>query len=177
MKLLIIYGTTEGQTRKIAEFMHEEAKTMGHEPTTIDSTLTPPPLEDFDAILIGSSIHTGKYHNAVVHFVKDHATLLNEKLTGFFSVSLAAASEMEESWKELEKITTDLLEDTNWQPDEVVQLAGALKYTQYDFFKKFIMRMIAKKEGGETDTSKDYEYTNWEQAKEFLHKVLSLVKA
>jgi menaquinone-dependent protoporphyrinogen oxidase len=47
------------------------------------------------------------------------------------------------------------------------QIAGALKYTQYDFFKRLIMKMIAKREGQTTDTSKDYEYTDWNAVKKF----------
>ena len=50
------------------------------------------------------------------------------------------------------------------------QIAGALKYTQYDFFKRIIMKMISKKEGRTTNTSQDYEYTNWNLVKEFVNR-------
>jgi menaquinone-dependent protoporphyrinogen oxidase len=53
----------------------------------------------------------------------------------------------------------------------VEQVAGALRYTQYDFFKKFTLRMIAKRAGGSTDTSHDTEYTDWKQVNEILMKL------
>jgi menaquinone-dependent protoporphyrinogen oxidase len=44
-----------------------------------------------------------------------------------------------------------------------------LKYTQYDFFKRLIMKMISKREGRTTDTSQDYEYTDWNAVKKFVN--------
>jgi len=50
----------------------------------------------------------------------------------------------------------------------VTQVAGALKYTQYDFFTRLLMKRIAKKEGRTTDTSRDYEYTDWNAVRQFV---------
>ena len=49
-----------------------------------------------------------------------------------------------------------------------IQIAGALKYTEYDFFKRLIMKMISKREGRSTDTSRDYEYTDWNAVTKFV---------
>jgi menaquinone-dependent protoporphyrinogen oxidase len=40
-------------------------------------------------------------------------------------------------------------------------VAGALPYSKYNFFIRFIMRRIAAQAGGDVDTSRDYEYTDW----------------
>ena len=82
----------------------------------------------------------------------------------------------EESWKDLQHITERFLDEVHWKPTMVEQVAGALLYTKYDFFKKFIMRMIAKKAGGATDTSTDVEYTDWVKVNEFLNKFLLLAE-
>ena len=55
--------------------------------------------------------------------------------------------------------------------------AGAIKYTQYGFITRWIMRRIAKKEGGDTDTSRDHEYTDWVQVTRFAEKFLKKVDA
>ncbi len=47
-------------------------------------------------------------------------------------------------------------------------VAGALLYTKYNFLVRFVMRRIAKKGGPETDTSRDYEYTNWAALDKFV---------
>ena len=137
-----------------------------------DASDDPPSPEGFDLVLIGGSVHQSRYQNTIKHYVKEHYQYLNEIKSGFFSVSLAAASNDEESWKELEEITNDFLEDTEWRPTSVEQVAGALLYSKYDFFKRFIMRLIARHEGGNTDTSEDYEYTDWSKLKTFLGKML-----
>jgi menaquinone-dependent protoporphyrinogen oxidase len=81
---------------------------------------------------------------------------------------MAVASNIPEEHEEAEKISKDFLEQTGWQTSTVWQIAGALRYTQYDYFKKLIMRIIAKKQGGATDTGKDHEYTDWEKTKKTI---------
>ena len=40
-------------------------------------------------------------------------------------------------------------------------VAGALLYSKYNFLIRFIMRRIAAQAGGDVDTSRDYEHTDW----------------
>ncbi|MEX6689481.1 menaquinone-dependent protoporphyrinogen IX dehydrogenase [Danxiaibacter flavus] len=167
MKLLIVYGTTEGQTRKIARFIESALEDCGHHVTIADASDDPPPASEFDAVLIGASIHIHSYQPAVAHYVRQNVQVLNQKPSGFFSVCLAVASDLEEEHREAEKIASDFLIKVSWSPKMVGHFAGALKYTQYDFFKRLVMKMIAKREGRSTDTSQDYEYTNWDAVKAF----------
>ena len=37
----------------------------------------------------------------------------------------------------------------------------ALLYSKYNFVVRFIMKAIATKAGGPVDTSRDYEFTDW----------------
>lgn len=168
MKLIIVYGSTEGQTRKICEYLREKAVDDGHEVTVVDSTGPDVDPSSFDAALIGASLHAEKYQSSVKHYVQEHYQVLNKMPTGFLSVSLAAIHDDPESQKELADITESFLDKTGWNPTFVEQVAGALRYTKYNFWKKFIMRMIAQKSGGSTDTTKDEEYTDWNQVKWFL---------
>ena len=46
-------------------------------------------------------------------------------------------------------------------PARIVSVAGRLAYREYGFFIRWVMKRIAKKEGAPTDTSRDYELTNW----------------
>jgi menaquinone-dependent protoporphyrinogen oxidase len=171
MKLMIVYATTEGQTRKICEFLRDESEKAGHIPALFDAVVTPPAPDEFDAVVVAASLHGGKYHQAVRHFVQTHHKTLNRMDSVFLSVSLTAATDEPESWKELKQHTDDFLLETGWNPGVTEQVAGALLYTQYDFFKRFIMRMISSRAGGDTDTGKDYEYTDWNQVKGVIHKI------
>src|SRR5204862_8025935 len=46
-------------------------------------------------------------------------------------------------------------------------LAGALRYTQYPWLKRWIMKRIVAKAGGDTDTTRDHEYTDWNELRAF----------
>jgi|SRR5450631_163707 len=168
MKVLIVYGTTEGQTRKIANFLKKEAEESGHTVSVADANDDPPRPGGYDVVLIGASVHMHKYQNAILHYIKENIEVLNKTITGFFSVCMATASGDAESLKERDEVTKALLKETGWKPAHIEQVAGALLYTQYDFFKKLIIRMIAKRQGGSTDTATDHEYTDWAKLKLFL---------
>jgi menaquinone-dependent protoporphyrinogen oxidase len=50
-----------------------------------------------------------------------------------------------------------------WKPRHVILAAGALHYTRYGVFTRWMMRKIAAAHAGPTDTSRDYELTNWSE--------------
>jgi len=176
MKVLIIYGTVEGQTRKIARFMENTLQEKGHQVVISNAVENPPAPNDFDAVLIGSSVHMGKYNTLIKSYVEDNIKVLNIKPTAFFSVSMAVASSIKEEHEEAEQIAQDFLKETQWNTKTIWHIAGALKYTQYNYFKKLIMRAISKKEGGSVDTSQDHEYTDWPKVKEQVLQFINRTK-
>src|SRR5438105_1161744 len=103
MKILIVYGTTEGQTRKIARYMEDVLQEVGHKVSIADASDEPPSPEGYDAILIGSSIHIRKYQSAVTNYITHNNLKLNKMPGAFFSVCLAIASEFEEEHLEAKK--------------------------------------------------------------------------
>jgi len=168
MNILIVYGTTEGQTRKIARIMEDVLQQAGHRVAIADAADEPPAPEGYDAVLVGASIHIHNYQSAVMHYIREYADTLNGMPGAFFSVCMAVASDMKEEHEEARKIARNFLEKAGWRPMEVTHIAGALKFSKYDFFKRFVMKTIARKEGHEVDTGKDYEYTDWHAVKAFV---------
>ncbi|NGP89879.1 flavodoxin domain-containing protein [Fodinibius halophilus] len=141
MKLLIVYATTEGQTKKICEFLRDKAKKADHEVSLANALEHPSQPKEFDAVAVGDSLHAEKYQVAVEKYVDENHKELNKKPGVFISVSLSAASDEPESLEELKKITREFLDKTGWNPTFIEQVAGALRYSKYNFFKKFIMRI------------------------------------
>ena len=43
--------------------------------------------------------------------------------------------------------------------------------------KRRIMRSIVRKEGGDTDLTRDYEYTDWAAVDQFAHDIGTLVRS
>jgi menaquinone-dependent protoporphyrinogen oxidase len=60
-----------------------------------------------------------------------------------------------------------LFRDALWWPLEVASFAGALPYRRYPFPLRLVMRFIVGRAGGDTDTSRDYEYTDWDAVDRF----------
>lgn len=174
MKIMIVYSTTEGHTRTIADFLEEEAGKLGHKAGLFNATVKPPTPDGYDAVVIAASVHAGKYQTSIEHYVREYHRKLNELPVIFLSVSLTAASDDEASWKELKEETEEFMLSTGLKADHTEYVAGALLYTKYDFFKRFIMRSINKKSGGDTDTTQDHVYTDWDQVAGIPAKLESL---
>lgn len=48
------------------------------------------------------------------------------------------------------------------------ETSGALRYSQYGFIKRHMMKRISRDMGNpDTDTSRDYEYTDWNDVRHF----------
>lgn len=69
------------------------------------------------------------------------------------------------------KVVEKFIENTGWRPQRIELIAGALPYSRYNFLVRFIMRRISAKEGGDTDTSHDYEYTDWNAIDRFAREL------
>jgi menaquinone-dependent protoporphyrinogen oxidase len=49
----------------------------------------------------------------------------------------------------------------------VAVFPGALQYSKYGPLKRLVVRAFAAVAGHDTDTSKDYEYTDWKAVERF----------
>jgi menaquinone-dependent protoporphyrinogen oxidase len=168
----VFYASTEGQTRRIAERMAERLRARGLSSAAIDVAGSAAPMLDWRFVrgaIIGASLHAGRHQKDAVKFVNAHRAELNDRPSAFFSVSLAAASKNAKEVDEVRHIAADFVEDTHWHPDTAMCVAGRLAYTKYGFFKRQLMKRIAAKEGAPTDTSRDYEYTDWASVDRFAN--------
>jgi menaquinone-dependent protoporphyrinogen oxidase len=89
----------------------------------------------------------------------------------FVSVSLSAAGTDEDDVKGLAQCVSDFTRRTGWTPATVHHAAGAFRYTQYDFFKRWALKYIAWRKGAPTDTSQDCELTDWPALERFAAAV------
>lgn len=168
LRCLIYYGTSEGQTAKVARRIADRLRARTIDADVVEAPATAArPLDEYDAVLIGDSIHAGGYHRPVLKFIRAHHEVIDQRPDGFFSVCLAAASKNPEERAKAKAFVDEVIEKTGWHPDRVAVFAGALVYSQYGLLKTWIMRRIAKAEGGDTDTSHDYEYTDWDDVDAF----------
>lgn len=168
VKILIVYGTTEGQTRKIARFLTDRFTDAGHTVELTDAT-EPGEIDPsrFDKAILAASVHVGEYQSAIIHFATEHSAALSAMPSAFLSVSLAAASDDPNELQDIERIARDFTEKTGWTPGEIVHVVGAFRFTRYDFFKSWTMRYIASRKGVTVDPKEDLELTDWEALEQF----------
>ena len=174
IRVLIAYGSSEGHTARIAEYLADVIRGNDHVADSVDLKRSAAPrIEDYDAVIAGASVHMGKHQKYVRDFVKANRPALELLPSAFFSVSLAAHDQNKAARKEVVSCLAEFAKQTGWRPDKVGVFAGALLYTRYGFFKRWIMRKIARSKGSpDLDTSRDYLYTDWESVKRFAEEFL-----
>lgn len=168
-RLLILYGTTNGHTRKIATALGETLGEEGFPCDVFDAKRIPHELDPaaYDGVLVAASVHAGGYQRAVKRWVWQHAGQLNLVPSAFVSVCLGILERRPEAQTEVRAIMNRFLQASGWQPAANKTVAGALLYTQYGRLTRWFMKRIVSKAGGDTDTTRDYEYTDWDDLRTF----------
>jgi len=174
---LILYGTGEGQTAKIAQRIATTISERGHEATVIDvrDRTDSFALNGYDAVIVGASIHVGKHQEAIREFVSENRDTLAGMPTVFFQVSLSSANE--EKQEEAAGYVESFIAETGWHPDRIGQFGGALRFSEYGFLKRLMMKQIAKDLLTEERKPKgDIEFTNWDAVDAFTADVAAFVE-
>ena len=179
MNILILYGSLEGQTAKIADHIAQQLRDRDYQVSCLSADPLPADfdIESYDAAIIGGSIHMGRYPKPMRKFVSQYKDWLNHHPSALYTVCMAIRSERADSRRQAEQFGENLTQEAQWQPSLMTTFAGAVKYTQYGFIIRFIMKSIAKHEGGSTDTSQDHEYTDWQAVTDFTAQFAAMLAA
>ena len=178
-RILVLYATREGHTRRIAGYLAAALQSRGFLPHVVDAARLPAKLSiaDYCGVILAASIHRQTHESEMTQFVKQRLHELNSVPSTFLSVSLsqagaqnrAASSERSlKSAQDVQRMIEQFIADTGWRPVMTKAIAGALTYSKYNFLLRRIMKRISRKKGGDTDTSKDYEYTDWKGLDDFV---------
>jgi menaquinone-dependent protoporphyrinogen oxidase len=173
-RILIAYGTGEGHTARIAAYLAAILRDHGCEVVAAD-VKRPGALDlsSLDAVIVGASVHLGVHQKYVRDFARKHHHELDRLPSAFFSVSLAAHDPSEEAREEVRGHIDKFIQETGWRPGMTAAFAGALLYKRYGLLTRWIMRRIVQSKGGtDTDTSRDYVYTDWDQVRRFAEAFL-----
>ena len=175
-RTLVLFGTTDGQTAKIAAAIGATLRTDDITVDVIDAGVVPVKPEDYDAVVVAASVHAGGYQRAVRRWVRAHAAALGARPTAFVSVCLGVLQPDPKVQREVTDIASRFAAGAGWRPSVIKTVAGALPYTRYNWFKRWMMRRIVAKAGGDTDTSRDYEYTDWADLRAFTQQFARTVR-
>ena len=140
MNTLILYASNHGTTEKVAERI---SRIIGYNRCKMLNIyeMTPPPLDEFDVVIIGGSIHFGKVQKKIRKYCEKHIEELLTKKLGLFICYMDKEQEMEEY--------------INSYPAALIQHAHAEGYFggAFDFDKlNFVERLIVKKSLGHKES-------------------------
>ena len=183
MRVAIFYATREGQTRRIAEHIAAELRSQSVDADVFNVRRLHAQLDwaSYSTACIAASVHAGHHEPEMITFVKNHRFDLERLSAAFLSVTLseAGAEDVTQSFERRQQSAADahrmvgvFVEETGWRPAHALCVAGALNYSRYNFFIKLVMKHIARKAGAPTDTSRDYEFTDWPALDQFVEGVV-----
>jgi menaquinone-dependent protoporphyrinogen oxidase len=178
-KILVLYASTHGHTAKIAARI---GATLERDGATVElhqvhaGKAQPAPL-DYDAVIVGASIHAGHHQRELVEWAKRHHTGLGMVPSAFFSVCLTAADDTEESRTATRGYLDDFVEQTGWTPARSATFAGALRSREDDVATRLLMRLLMRRMHHPTDASQDYDYTDWDAVDRWAHEFTATIPA
>ena len=152
---LVVYASVEGHTERIARRIAEVLRGAGHRVDVMPAG-TSLDLSSHAGVIVGASVHYG-HHPAWLASVLRENRVAAARKSAFFSVSLSANQHYAER----------LLGQADWAPQLTAVFRGALQYRKYGPIKRLVVRTFAAIAGHDTDTSRDYDYTDWEAVERF----------
>ena len=164
---LIIYSSTDGHTKAIAEYIFNNLKNDINYKILSLQEANDFNLNNFNNIVIGASIRYGRYHNDFYQFINNNVQVLNSIKSSFFSVNAVARKANRDNIHSNPYILK-LFQKTIWSPNIIAVFAGKIDYQKYNFFDKHIIRFIMWLTKGPTDLSKSHEFTNWKVVDTFI---------
>ena len=170
MKILIIYSSTDGHTKKICEVIKENLINKGELHLTSIENVSETNVQFYDYIIIGASIRYGKHNRKVFDFIEKNLNIIEKKKNAFFSVNVVARKN-EKNTPETNPYIKKFLSKTRWKPKKLGVFAGKVDYPNYSFLNKQIIKFIMFITKGPIDTSKSFEFTNWDNVKKFAQEI------
>jgi menaquinone-dependent protoporphyrinogen oxidase len=166
-KILILYSTVDGHTRKICARLQQLIEQNGHRAVlaSLDDA-SAIDLESFDKIVVGASIRYGKHRPRVVEFMNSNRRVLQARPSAFFSVNVVARKAGKNT-PQTNPYMRKVLRQFTWRPRELAVFAGMLDYPKYGFWDRAAIRLIMWITRGPTDPNTVVEFTDWEEVNRF----------
>lgn len=162
MKIVVLFETGEGQTRKIADFIADQTRQAGHDVTLVDTSdkLVQFPVGSADKVILAAPVHERRHPRNFEVAVSAATQELAKRPTLMISVSLKAA--FPEGLEEAQDYLTEMEMRTGFEPTQEALVAGAVRTDSYDYYQRQIVEYVAL-EGHETELRDGVrEFTDWD---------------
>ncbi len=183
MRAAVFYATREGQAERVAQRVAADLRARRVAVDVIDVKDVRGSIDwrAYSLAFVVASVHAGHHEKEMTGFVRRSRDELARLHAPFLSLTLSqAGAEMatgtlvqrETARSDALRLITDFMKETGWQPEHILPVAGALRYSRYNFLVKWIMKRIAHNAGFDGPTDRDYEFTNWPAVDRFVAELV-----
>jgi menaquinone-dependent protoporphyrinogen oxidase len=172
--ILLVYSTTDGQTRRICERLQDVLQRRAHRATLVsidDAGATDPAR--FDKVVIGARIRYGRHSPLVHDYVAAHRQVLDRKPSAFFSVNVVARKPGKDE-PATNPYVQQFLHRTSWRPGLLGVFAGRIDYRLYSLRDRLVIRFIMWLTKGPTHADAAVEFTDWAKVDAFGDAIADL---
>ena len=134
MKALILYMSSHGSSEKAVQKI---SSILGYNNHTIVNfkTETPPPLDEFDTVMIGGSVHAGRIQRKLTRYCEDHISELLTKKLGLFMCYM----DEEHKFDEFDRSFPEILRE---HAVALGYFGGEFNLEKMNFVEKLIVRKV-----------------------------------
>jgi menaquinone-dependent protoporphyrinogen oxidase len=160
-KVLVVYGTATGCTWEVAERMGKVIfgkRISGDVAPAADA----PSPGGYDAVIVGSGVRAGNWHQPVKDWVAKNAAALKDMPVAFFTVCLTMAQDPSKA-AEVRSYTDALIAETGVKPVDIGLFAGFNEPKRFPFFQRTILKMMKAPEG---------DFREWDKIEEWAGEIL-----
>ncbi len=179
MRAAVFYATREGQSKRVADRVADDLRAhridadvvdVGHLSSAIEWTA-------YSAAFVVASVHMGRHEPEMLAFAKRSKAELERLHAAFLSLTLSQAgaelatntpAQRASAHADAVRMIDDFARATGWRPEHSLTVAGALAYSRYNVFVRWILKRIAHNAGFDGPPTRDYEFTNWYEVDRFV---------
>lgn len=152
-RILVTYATRAGSTVEVAAAIGEALSGRGFS-VDVKPVKEKPPVEGYQAVVIGSAIRMGNWLPAAVNFIKDNQAQLSRVPTAFFTVHMLNRGEDEASRQARQAYTATVRQIL--APVDEAFFSGKMDYSRLSFLDRTIAKAVEK----QTD-SRAGDFRDW----------------
>jgi len=159
MKTLVVYGTKSGCTTGIAKRLGETIARSGSQ-VDVRSAQEAADPSGYDAVVVGSGVRAGQWHQPVKSWVEANAASLKTMPVAFFTCGLMITEESKA--EEVSGYTDALLAATGIEPVDIALFAGWNEPKSFGFAERTIMKLMKAPQG---------DFRDWDAIDAWAEKV------
>lgn len=163
MTVLIAFGTIEGQTGKIADFVNGLVRETGEDAILFDTAdrMGNVSFDGVEKCVLAASVHERRHPKPFEVFVSGNLDALSRRPTLLLSVSLSAA--FEEGLEDAQDYADEMKLRTGLKPDAELLVAGAIRTANCDYYATQVLRHVVLRDREVDPNTGDREFTDWDE--------------